>query len=125
MIKVKAQYAKKFEEQNFDVSLEVDLGEKTDVAEELKNLWLILKNSIEAQIHFSGSPQQENCLQNGNPETTNGNGSKMISNKQVKYLVDLVKGDYRKIEELVRSKFSKGLYELDSKQAQQLIAELK
>jgi len=140
MLKLNTSYSKKvpvdgkeYSSQSYHASVEVELPDGM-TAEQIQNkihdTFLLVKGSVEEEL--TGKTSNGNGQQNPPaqaPGKTNGNSGAKVTNKQVKFITDLATQKGIQLTELnagIKKRFNvDGLYDLSTKQASELLDELK
>lgn len=121
-----------FSSQGYSLTLQTEIAETDPAAIQarLHETFELVKNQVEQELaNGNGKPQEEAYDRRRDPGATTPNSPAKASNKQVKYVTDLWTqggGSVADLNARIREQFGcDGLYDLDRKQASQLLDELK
>jgi len=137
MLKLNASYSKKvpageqFTSQSYHCSVEVELSDAAtpeQLQAKIHDTFALVRDAVESELHGKPAAKPESAAQTAKPELTKPDAAK-ASNRQVKYLLDLAKGQGLTLSGLnarVQDRFKvETVYDLARKDASRLVDELK
>ena len=137
MLKLNASYSKKvptseqFSSQSYHCSVEVELSDAAtpeQLQAKIHDTFALVRDAVETELHGKPAAKPEPAAQTAKAEPAKPDTAK-ASNKQVKYLLDLAKGNGLTLTALnarVQDRFKvETVYDLGRKDASKLVDELK